>query len=56
MTVCLPYSSPLSSGTGAKIRNKVGEEQLLSLYIYFALMAIKKAISFPLTNPVHQLR
>ena len=55
MTVCLPYSSPLSPGTGAEIRNEVGEEKLISLYIYFALMAFKKTISFPLTNPVHQL-
>ena len=45
MTLCLPYSSPLSPGTGAEIRNEVGEEKLISLYIYIALMAIKKAIS-----------
>ena len=34
MTLCLPYSSPLSPGTGAEIRNEVGEEKLISLYIY----------------------
>ena len=59
MTVCLRCSSPLSPGTGAEIRNEVGEEKLISLYIYIyiyiALMAMKKAISFRLTNPVNQL-
>ena len=54
MTVCLSCSPPLSSGTGAKIRNKVGEEQLISLYIYFALMAIKKAISLILNIHLEQ--
>ena len=55
MTVCLRCSSPLSPGTGAEIRNEVGEEKHIYIYIYIALMAMKKAISFPLTNPVHQL-